>query len=600
MTADGQSRGSVTVFFSLLLTLLLAIVCTALESARYSFLDYLTSQAQGAALESVYAGYYRPLWEEYHLLFMADGQGFLETMERELSLAGAAGGFEAGTVRILETETALDRGGAAFLEQVMEDAEAHGKEKLLETVAGQADLVRDGEEVFAYIQDLAGYGEAAARIEEAYEKTAEAGRTLKEQMTGLLESGDRSEEQMEALRRYAQTVLADCREDQAADLTEELREELEAERQRLETRKGQISEAAYEMMEQEVSYLEEYADPAGSRSREAEAVRQTVMDQAEKLLDRESGVPAEDLLREGIQSLSGIPEREAAEQEEEASLLKAAGEWNGQGILRLVLGEEGTVSQKTLKGGPYPSALSEPPEETAAAVKGAAACYMAEHFSRYGKEGEEELLSYEAEYILNGAESDRENLESTARRLTAVRTGLNFLYLMRDGEKRAEAEALAASLVGFTGVYPLVRLAAGLIMGAWALAEALTDVKTLFSGGQVPLRKTAADWKLSLSQAPGAILSPEAGDLSGDGIWDYGGYLMLLFLLGDGEEQYFRMMDVIEFNLRREDAGFYMENCLAFSTVETSFYADALFLRLPVWKTQGGRYVFSQTAAYGY
>ena len=68
-----KTRGSITVFFTLLLTTILTLICGALESARYSALSFLMETAQGSALESVFAGYYRPLWEEYHLLFMADG-----------------------------------------------------------------------------------------------------------------------------------------------------------------------------------------------------------------------------------------------------------------------------------------------------------------------------------------------------------------------------------------------------------------------------------------------------------------------------------------------------------------------------------------------
>ena len=78
-------RGSITVFFALLLTTLLALICTALESARQAAISYLAAQAEQSALESVFAGYYRPLWDRYHLLFLADGPGMEETMRDYLS-----------------------------------------------------------------------------------------------------------------------------------------------------------------------------------------------------------------------------------------------------------------------------------------------------------------------------------------------------------------------------------------------------------------------------------------------------------------------------------------------------------------------------------
>ena len=62
MTERGGA-GSITVFFALLLTLVLAVICTAVEAARAAALSYLTAQAQETALESVFAAYYLPLWE---------------------------------------------------------------------------------------------------------------------------------------------------------------------------------------------------------------------------------------------------------------------------------------------------------------------------------------------------------------------------------------------------------------------------------------------------------------------------------------------------------------------------------------------------------
>lgn len=56
MIREARCQGSVTVFFALTLTLILAVICTTLESARYSLLSYFASQAQGAAVESVFCG----------------------------------------------------------------------------------------------------------------------------------------------------------------------------------------------------------------------------------------------------------------------------------------------------------------------------------------------------------------------------------------------------------------------------------------------------------------------------------------------------------------------------------------------------------------
>ena len=112
MIREARCQGSVTVFFALTLTLILAVICTTLESARYSLLSYFASQAQGAAVESVFAGYYRPLWENYHLLFMADSAGLEAMVEKELAKAGERAGsygFQVGSVQAVRTVTAVDQ-----------------------------------------------------------------------------------------------------------------------------------------------------------------------------------------------------------------------------------------------------------------------------------------------------------------------------------------------------------------------------------------------------------------------------------------------------------------------------------------------------------
>ena len=191
------------------------------------------------------------------------------------------------------------------------------------------------------------------------------------------------------------------------------------------------------------------------------------------------------------------------------------------------------------------------------------------------------------EYILAGKDSDRENIEQAAKKLIAL-DGMNMLYLLRDTGKRAEAEAMAAALVGFTGILPLIRLTAALLLGAWALAEAVSDGRILFAGGQVPLVKTEQDWKLSLEQAPALLTgsSSSESEKTVDGskgksemtlTWDYKTYLTLLCFLGDGEEGLSRSMNLMEVNLRAADSGFFLENCLSYAGVETIFEAKPMF-----------------------
>ena len=74
------------------------------------------------------------------------------------------------------------------------------------------------------------------------------------------------------------------------------------------------------------------------------------------------------------------------------------------------------------------------------------------------------MLNYEIEYILYGKNSDKQNLAEMTKELALIRSGFNMLYIMTDSEKKEEAYTWAVSLVGATGIEPLVKLVQYTIM----------------------------------------------------------------------------------------------------------------------------------------
>lgn len=482
MTERGGA-GSITVFFALLLTLVLAVICTAVEAARAAALSYLTAQAQEAALESVFAAYYLPLWERYHLLFMADGPGLIDDAEAGMSRYGDSElfSFRAESVQVLETVTAVDEGGRPFLEEICLDMEQHSTERW---IPGSAGL----------------------------------------------------QNQMKRIRNA----------------------------------------------ELDVEYLLDHTQSEEWKTAERQ-----------------------DSPEEGEQQTEG---RETEKMELEGSAMAAAfgdfREWKNQKILGLVLEDPGCISEAVCPGESGPSGRVEGAALSwNLAQKMAAVRYMAEHFGCWENQQEGSVLSYELEYVAGGQKTDRENLADTAEKILGIRIGADFLYLLTDQEKMLEAELWAGVIWGLTGMTIPRTLIARVIMGGWAAAEAVHDTRRLFAGETVPLMKSGGDWKISLKEAPALLM----GMSSGPGLetgknggkekteeyadpdreqWNYQSYLYLLLLLEDLQSLLFRAMDVIEWNLRTEDRGFFAENCLSYAELETTFRA--------------GRYRFTKRAAYGY
>ncbi len=129
-----KSRGSITVFFVLMLTCLFSAFFALLEAARAGGLKASVQMCTMQAKDGLLASYSRPLWENYHLLFWEGQEGDFP----ELSSAGSLQqsivegnwdqfgitrkNFYVFPVHLTDVEVqgyqlATDHGGAAFREQ---------------------------------------------------------------------------------------------------------------------------------------------------------------------------------------------------------------------------------------------------------------------------------------------------------------------------------------------------------------------------------------------------------------------------------------------------------------------------------------------------
>lgn len=174
--------------------------------------------------------------------------------------------------------------------------------------------------------------------------------------------------------------------------------------------------------------------------------------------------------------------------------------------------------------------------------------YIMEKMGTYTEPLQDGRLKYQVEYILCGKSSDSKNLESVATRLLLIRETANAVYLFSDSRRMAQVKTVAGivSLVLFSPELkePLEKALAL----AWSYLESVQDVRTLLSGGKVPLQKTDASWQTKLSD----LLTPAKAIRdrdSGQGL-EYGDYLRALLYLEGSTVKTKRTMDVMEMDLR--------------------------------------------------
>lgn len=185
--------------------------------------------------------------------------------------------------------------------------------------------------------------------------------------------------------------------------------------------------------------------------------------------------------------------------------------------------------------------------------------YSTQYFHFLTSKEKKEGIQYEVEYLIAGKDSEKENLGSVLWKMIHLRFPINALYVYQDAAKRKEAGAIASSILGITGIPPLAAAAKHLLLLALAYGESIIDVRNLAEGKKVPLVKSKSSWQLSFQGLAGLHCTRKT---SKNGL-TYEDYLVLLLVMQkEKEEKYFRMMDVMEDNIRKKDAGFRMDQCL--------------------------------------
>ncbi len=271
----------------------------------------------------------------------------------------------------------------------------------------------------------------------------------------------------------------------------------------------------------------------------------------------------------------GLPEKETEDGEmEEVPLNNPADSVNAlrsSGVLNLVLENPSAVSAVKVNLGNYISNRPGRMAGTGLCAEAAEAAgvpnelvfqaYLFEKCGYYGAEMDKSLLKYQMEYILEGKDTDWQNLEQVAKKLLLWREAANMMYLLSDSAKMAEAQALAMTLTAVALMPALAEPVKYTILFAWAYVESLQDVKTLLGGGRVPIFKTAADWKTGigcLKNVKGSLTE----DSGGSGL-SYKEYLQIMVFLQDAESRTERAMDIMEMDIRQTpgNAVFRLDGC---------------------------------------
>ena len=184
-----------------------------------------------------------------------------------------------------------------------------------------------------------------------------------------------------------------------------------------------------------------------------------------------------------------------------------------------------------------------------------------------------DFLQYRTEYVICGKSSDAANLKGVMEKLTLIRTGLNYIHIMSDAEKSAQAYEIALIISAILLAPEAVDAVAQTVKLLWAYAESMMDVKNLLDGGKVPIFKDKSSWQVSLDLF--SIMDTQTKPQKQTNGLDYNDYLKIFLYMLPEDTLYSRTVDMIEYTKRTQDdyGNFRLDCCLSELEIEISCHA---------------------------
>lgn len=613
-----QERGSITVFLSMILICIVSLMCALLRSAQAAGSGWYLQMALNSSMDSLMSKYHREAWERYHLLLLeTEGEEELsEEFSDYLNLYlenDAVYGLEPEETRIKRLGYVTDDKGKPLEEEILSYMEYGvwtelGDEASLKELS---EVIRSADGIHAVKENYQINSEQVFQLEEILEDIQTS---LKKQEEYLEECREELKEcRGNAFIRTAEKLSGEMERmpalkekyEKAAELLEQ---ELDKAEREAEEKREEIGESAWAVLKAQMDSYRAYTEDEGERKQEVEQIlrlteenRMTVKATIEEAKETQEYIDNwesddddeldEEELWEGVLSVlekcripdasykTGIADRERL------GILEQISRMASGTLLSMVLPDRTEPSEREIWMDDFPSggeagyrigidSLSIQELLDRALIDE----YIAAHFLKFqggeeakgqGNKGQAEAeeetgsrLIYEQEYILNGEKEDGRNLSKTVAKLLAVREGMNLIHILGDSEKKGEARLLASALTGAASVTPIADIVAFFIMGVWAFAESVEDLRALLAGESVPLIKGKEDWKLSLDEIFHFVDNSEKiSDSGGKSGLSYGGYLKGFLLLQESEQRNERIMDLIQYNLSEEQEGFQMNRC---------------------------------------
>ena len=618
-----RQKGSITVFLSLILVCVSALIFALLESARTAGVRYYLQTAADAAMDSLYSNFHKELWENYRLIlyegvdeqtvekdYMRYVKDYIdksniykldepkaEVMDLRRITDDSAFWFENELTEYMKYNLVDFSGSVESFEEAKKDVE-------------QANIIRNITVAYGgHTKEAVKVEKSLMRITESLNNISSAKSELEAYIAAQDEEGCRAslitieseaDSLSDKLKLYEEA--ADNFEKSLSNTESELKEEWE-----------KLTSENKELFEEGTGDYRNYSNFLGWGGKyfqrrittevitKVEAAKENSQNMAERyeLIDSIAELDADedadeiedkwellelscnDISTPVIDSAHGI-----ADESREESLESMMDFLSGD-IISLVLPSDRYLSLGSVDKASFPSSLTNniSAKEIDPVDNLLLNEYSARFFADFSDNTDKEF-AYELEYIYAGFDTDKANLSATLTDILALRTGLNYIHILSDSEKMEQVNDLALTIAGTAGFPKLSVLISFLILSVWSLAESVADIKALLNKEKVAFFKTKEDWRLgldSLMNSPKSVLDDMDKKESG---LDYESYTKYLLLMIDSNLRDYRMMDMMQNNISGKEADFKMESMIYASKIRVYAKSYRVFSSLSIGGTE--------------
>ena len=446
-------KGSITIFLSLALLFVIALIGSLLESARVTVAGEIALDNSYLAEQNILAEYQRELWNDYHVFFV------------DASLLNG----EEGAVKLANSymDKMMPGGKGDYLGTTASFTSLSFKENMTEN-----NCYFFAKQAAAYMKYGAAAGVGKKLINNAnLIKTAEDGTDTLRKGLKIKVEAEKKLIELEREKKKLEEKANDIKKG-AENIKEIIGTEVHAQ-----SKSGLlgVEEAKGAKVQKSVGQKSEVQKSGVQKSvvQKAEAKRTEVQDDTPKYTEKE------------------VADAKKKYKESQKNLDEATGDGSARGTLSFFISGDKKISKRKISSTAWGEVQTEKEEKTDLVEKGLLILYAKAHFknflSKTKEDDKKEALRYGLEYLIAGKESDEANLSSVANRIFGLRTIVWYGYFLTRKDKMAEAEAIAAAIASVLALPAAIEIIKyGIVMG-WSMDEARKEVKSLLKGDDIPL-----------------------------------------------------------------------------------------------------------------